>query len=159
MRVRVFVRNAAMLVRRRVNGDRNEADVTVGDAAFGDDRLGEFSDLGGISPKHGDFQATFMIEMDVHRGDLQVVMGMVRVGQALGEFARVMVEDIGERRNAIPCHALIDAGALEAKAREITNSLGSIVVAVAFHERGQFRREFIGHADRDPLHEAAPADV
>jgi len=57
MRVRVFVRNAAMLVHRRVNGDRNEADVTVGDAAFGDDRLGEFSDSA-ASPEARDFQAT-----------------------------------------------------------------------------------------------------
>jgi hypothetical protein len=82
MRVTVCVRCATAAAPQPLNCDRNDANLAVGDAAFGDDRLREFSDLGGLSAKHSHFQTTLMVEMDMHRGDLKVVMIVVRVGQS-----------------------------------------------------------------------------
>ena len=98
-----------------------------------------------------------MIEMDVHRRDLLTVMLVVRIGQPLRQLAGMVVEDIGERRDAIPGDGVVDARALKAKTREIANRFRAIVVPLAGHEGGQLGRELVGHADRDPLHGAIPS--
>jgi len=117
----VSVRGAAMFVRRRIDRDGHEAHLAVGDAPLGDNRLREFADLFSFAAKHGDLKAARMVEMDVHRRDLVVVMLVIRIGQPLRQLASVVVEDIGERRDAIAGKALIDAGALEAEAGEIAH--------------------------------------
>ena len=152
MRVRAPARRPAVSVRRRVDRHGNETDLTVRDAAFGDDRFRKLAHRGGVAPKHRDFEAAVVIEMDVHRRDLMTVMVVVRIGQPLGQLARVVIEDVGEGRHAVPGDIAIDARPLEAKTREIAHRLRAIVIALAFHERGQLGREFVGHADRDPLH-------
>ena len=42
-----------------------------------------------------------VIEMHVHAGDDQVVMRVLRIGDALGELARMMVVDVREARDAM----------------------------------------------------------
>jgi hypothetical protein len=82
-------------------------------------------------------------------------MLVVRVHEPLRQLAGVMVEDVRQRCDAVPGYVVIDVGPVQAEAREIANSLRSVVVALAVHERGQVGREFVGHADRYPLHGAA----
>jgi hypothetical protein len=48
------------------------------------------------------FEAIAMIEMDVHRHDLTAMMLVVRIRQALREFAGMIVEHVGKRCNALP---------------------------------------------------------
>src|SRR5690242_17004183 len=50
--------------------------------------------------QHRHFQAGIVIEMDVKRRDLQVVMLVLRSGKTLAELSRLVIVDIGQRRNA-----------------------------------------------------------
>ncbi len=96
------------------------------DAAFGDDRLRKLAHLGGVAAKHRDFEAAFVIEMDVHCRDLMLVMFVVRTRQPFRQFARMVVEDIGQRRDAVSGDAVVDARPLEAKTRQIANRFGAV---------------------------------
>jgi hypothetical protein len=98
-----------VLVRRRVDRDRDESDLPMRDAAFGDDGAREILDRLGFASEHGHFKATVVIEMDVHRRDVKVVPRVLRVGQALRQFARVVVEHIRKGRDAIPRDAPVAA--------------------------------------------------
>jgi hypothetical protein len=146
---------AAGSVRRRIDRDGHEADVTVSHAAFGDDSLCKVADLGSVAPKHRDFEARVMIEMDVHRRDLMVMMVVVRIRQPFRQFAGMVVEDIRERRNAVSGDAVAEARLPEAETGEIANGFRAVVVPLTFHERGQLGRKVVGHANCYPLHETA----
>jgi hypothetical protein len=146
---------AATRVGRRVDRNGHETELTVSHAPFGDDSLCKVADLGGVAAKHRDLEARIMVEMDVHCRDLMVMMLVVRIRQPFRQFAGMVVEDIGQRRNALSGDAVVDARPLEAETSEIANGLRAVVVPLAFHERRQLRRKFVGHADCDPLHETA----
>jgi hypothetical protein len=54
------------------------------------------------NPRLPNFEAIVMIEMDVHRRDLTAIMLVVRIRQALREFAGMIVEQVGKRCDALP---------------------------------------------------------
>jgi hypothetical protein len=68
----------------------------------------------------------------------------------------MVVENVGERRNTLPSHAVIYSRSLETQPREVADRLGSIVVAVVFRKIGEFGDELVRHADRQPLNKADP---
>ena len=141
-----------MRVRRRVDRDRNEADLAVCDAAFGDDRLRKLADFSSIPTKHRDLEATVVIEMNVHRRDVMAMMLVVRIRQPPRQLAGMVAEDIRQRGDAVSRNAAIDTRAIKAETREVANGFGAVIIPLAFHERGQLGRELVGHADRYPLH-------
>ncbi len=97
--------------------------------------------------------------MNVHRRDLKVMMIVLPIRQPFRQIARMVVENVGERRDALAGHAVIDPSLLETESREIAQRLGAIVVAVAFHEIGEFRGKLVRHANRHPLHEGRPRSM
>ena len=141
-----------MRVRFSFDRDRHKTHLAVFDAALGDHGLRKLPHHGGFATQDSDFETIVVIEMNMHRGDLKVVMRVMRIGQPPRQFPRVMIENIGERRDALTAHAVIDPRLLKTQAREIAHSLGSVLVTIAFYELGEFDGELIGHADRDPLH-------
>src|SRR5277367_3922175 len=93
-----------------------------------------------------------MVEMNMHRCDLQIMMRVMRTGQPSRQFPCVVVEDIGQGRNALTGRVVIDPRALETETRKIADGLGAVLIAIVFHERSKFGGEFVGHADGDALH-------
>ncbi len=68
-----------------------EIDLTVPDTFFGNHFLGELPYCLGRSPQAYRFEALVMIQMHVHGGCCQLMMGVVQRGQTLGELALVVV--------------------------------------------------------------------
>jgi hypothetical protein len=97
--------------------------LTVRDAAFRYDRVRKLANLSCVPAKHHDFETTVVIEMDVHSRHLMAMVLVVRIRQALCQFAGVVVENIRERCDAFQRDAVIDARPLEAKTRKIANCL------------------------------------
>ena len=108
----------------------------------------------GIAAKHGQFEAIFVIEMNVQGRDLQFMVRVMGVCQPLRQFACVVVKHVGKRRDTFPGHAVMQVRLPETLAREIAESLRPVIVMIGGHEYGQFGRELIRHADRDSLHAA-----
>ena len=76
-------------------GDRSETHLAVGNAALGDHGLRKLSDDLCVAAQHRHFKTALGIEVNMHRRDLQIVVGMVRVGEALGQFANMMIVNVG----------------------------------------------------------------
>ena len=64
--------------------DRHKAHLAVFDAALGDHGFRKLPHNRGFAAKHGHFKAILMIEMNVHRRDLEVVVCVMRIGQPAG---------------------------------------------------------------------------
>jgi len=147
---------APMGVRLRLQRDGHKTHLAVLHAAFGDNSLGKFPHSRRLSPQHGHLKTVFMIEVNMHRRDVEVVMIVMRVGKPLGQFAGMMVVDIGQRRKSSTGPSALKPGMPQPKARQIAQGLRAVVISIAVHEGRQFSRELLGHADRDPLHDCPP---
>jgi len=145
-------RFALVRVRRCPEHDRHKGNLAMGDAVLGDHRLSKFSYRGGIAAQHGDFETALMVEMNMQRRDLQLVVRVICPGQPLGEFPGVVVENIRKRRNAFSGDAVVGARPLEAKTRKIADRLRPVLIVMVSHEHGELGRKLVSHADRDSLH-------
>ena len=79
---------------------RDEMELAVTHAALARGLVRERLQLGGRAAQDGDLQTGVVVEMDMRRGHLQVVMSMLRLGEPLAERARLVIVDIGEGRDA-----------------------------------------------------------
>jgi hypothetical protein len=153
MRVQVFGHGRLVVVSVccRLHNDRYKGDLTMGDAAFGDHRLGKVAYQRGLAAEHGNFETAVVIEMNMQSGDLQLVMRVMRPGQPFGQFSRMVIEHIGKGGHAFPGHAIPYAGPLETQTREIADGLRPVLIPIVGHEGGKFSSKLVGHADRYPF--------
>lgn len=70
-------------------------------AAFRHKGIGKTSDVGAQALQNDRFQAVFVVQMAVHGRHRQIVMIVLQTYQPFGQFAFVMVIDIGEIGNAM----------------------------------------------------------
>ena len=75
----------------------NEASVTY--AALGDDMPSEVPNVAHRAPQHRYLHATVVIKVDVHRRNGQIMVLVRGPGQALWQFAIVMIVDVDECRH------------------------------------------------------------
>ena len=68
----------AVRVRLGFQRDRDETHLTVRDAALRDDAIGEISHRPGLSSQHCHLETVLMIEMDMHRRHMEVMMLVMR---------------------------------------------------------------------------------
>lgn len=76
-----------MLVSRRRDVDqidRDDMDLTVVDAGLGGDHIGAAQNCGNRTTQDGDFEAGFMVEMNMHRRMGQFVMMVLDFNKAAG---------------------------------------------------------------------------
>ena len=83
-------------VRRQID------DVAVAHAAFRDDAVGELLHVGAAALEHRDLHAAFVVEVHMESGVGEIVTVVEIAGQALGQFARLVVIKIDQRRDARP---------------------------------------------------------
>ena len=95
---------------RRSVGRRHVDDVTMPDAALGDDMVGKRLHLRAAALEHGHLQAAFMIEVHMQRRLRQVVMVVKLLGQALGQVAGVMIVNVDQRGDAVAGARRFDRG-------------------------------------------------
>jgi hypothetical protein len=132
--------------------DRNETHLAVRDAALRDHGVRKVAYRFCTPSKHRHLKAVFMVEMHMHGGHVEMMALMMRMGQPFGQLPRMVVVDIRECRDALARLAALERRMAKAEARQIAQSLGSIVVSALLHECREFRCELVGHADRNPFH-------
>jgi hypothetical protein len=132
-----------MSVRLRRHHNGNEIDLAVRDPALRDYGLRKFAYDRCVAAKHSQLETVLVIEMNMQGCDLQVMVRVMRVCQPLRQFARVMIEHVGKRRNTFPAYAIMELCLSETSAREIAERLRPIVVMIGRHEYGQFGREVV----------------
>jgi hypothetical protein len=71
-----------------------------------------------------------MVEMNVHRCDVKVMMRVMFLGQPRPQFAGLVIEDIGKRRKTLTGDTVIDSRSLQTQASKVAHSFGPIVIAV-----------------------------
>ena len=81
---------------------RQEHDMAMAHAAFGDDVVGKFLHVGATAFEHGNFHAAVVIEMHVQCRLGEIVPVMEVADQALGQIAGLVVVDVNERGDARP---------------------------------------------------------
>src|ERR1700677_198883 len=81
VRVRPGRLSRVMTMLRRLDVDRNEAHLSMPNAALGDDGLGKLPDRPPVAAEHRHFQAILVIEMDMQGGDRKVVMMVEGLGE------------------------------------------------------------------------------
>jgi hypothetical protein len=79
----------------------NQVQLAMTHSALGHQHPGELPDLRGPTLENDRFQAVFVIEMAMHRRHRQVVVIMLHAGQPLGKLALVVVEYVGQGRDAM----------------------------------------------------------
>ena len=93
--------------------------MTVAHAALGDDVIGEFLHIGATALEHRDLHAAFVVKMHV-QCCLREIMAVVEIPrQPLRQFARLMVVEIDQRRDARPGPADFDRSLLQAGAGKV----------------------------------------
>ncbi len=145
-------RSVAVMVGFGLDRGRDETDLAVGDPAFGNYGAGESPHCAGIATQHREFQAVFMIQMDMQGRDLQLVMGVMRVRQPPRHVPCVVIEHVGQGGDAVAGDIAVEFRLFQAKPGEVADRFGPVVVVMRGHEISQFDGEFVGHADRDPFH-------
>ena len=93
-----------------------------------------------------------MIEMDVQRGERQLVLIVKGACQALGKLPRGVVIDIDERRHAIALAVGVLRGLPDAGAGEIADRLRSVLVAARGDDGVELGHQLIVEGDRHSLH-------
>ena len=90
-----------MLPSFEFNGHSNEPSMTY--AALGNDMPSEVPDILHRAPQHRYFHATIVIKVNVHRRNRQIMVLVRGPGQALRQFAVVMIVDVDECCHACLC--------------------------------------------------------
>jgi hypothetical protein len=131
---------------------RDHHHATVAYAAFGDDVIGEMLDVAGGSFQRRHLHAAVVVEMNVQRRQRQIVVAMEVLHQALGQIARGVVVDIHQRRHALPRRHGVLRSLLQARAGQIANDFGPVLVAAILRGGVDFREQVVLDGDGDPLH-------
>lgn len=113
---------------------RHQMQAPVAHPGLGDGRLGELTERRRVPLQEDHLEAVFVVEMDVQRGEDQVVMGVLGLGQAAGQFTLVMVEDIAQAADRMQGVALLDRFLFEAPAQQVANGLRAVLVPFAANE-------------------------
>ena len=119
----------------------NQVQLAMTYAALGHQQPGELPDLRGPTLENDRFQAVFVIEMAMHRRHRQVVVIMLHAGQPLGKLALVVVEYVGQGRDAMAGRRIILAVALDGPADQVTHRFRAIAVAARHDQFVELVRE------------------
>src|SRR5262245_4350917 len=131
---------------------RHHDDAAVAHTALGDHVLGEVLDRAGLALEHGHLHAAVVVEVDVERGQRQLVVVVERLGQPLGQLAGGVIVDVDHGRHAVALgverfRRLADAGA-----GEVADGLGAILVAAGRDDAIELGHELVVDGDGHALH-------
>ncbi len=129
----------------------DEIDPPVAHAALGDQAVGEASDLGCRAAQDDRLQAVLVVEVAVHGGHREVVVIVLEGGEALGQLALVVVEDVGQAGDAGTA-GVVPAVRLDGAADQVAHRLGAVAVGPAGDERVELARQGFVEGDGEAFH-------
>ena len=101
----------------------------MADAAFGHQRVGKLSDVGCRAFQNNRFETIVVIKVAVQRCHGQVVVVVLQAGQAFGQFAFVVVIDVGQVGNTVTGRRFALAIALDGAADQVAHGFRAVAVA------------------------------
>ena len=138
-RPRVAVDFTAVPVRRRpVDGD--DVQITVMDAALGDDGLRKSAHRRHRPAEHHGFQAMIMVDMNVLRGKRQFMVLVLGIQQTPRQIEFVVIVDVRQGGHAVPA-LLLQMFVGQPDPNQVTHGLRAVGVAVGLDEFVELRRE------------------
>src|SRR5262245_5495497 len=131
---------------------RHQHDAAVAHAALGDHVLGEVLHRAGLALEHGHLHAAVVVEVDVERGQRQLVVIVERLGQPFGQLAGGVIVDVDDGGHAVALgveglRRLADAGA-----GEVADGLGAVLVAAGRDDAIELGHELVVDGDGHALH-------
>ncbi len=114
--------------------------------------LAEMLHLARGAAQHRHFEAGVLIEMDVERGERELMVCVIGVGQPLGELPRRMVVDIDQRRDARVLLLGALGGVANAGAGEVADRLGPVLVAARGNDGVELGHERVVEGDGHSVH-------
>lgn len=138
------------MVRHRIH--RHDVEAVQPDTALRRYAIGKGPDILHLALQYGHFQAVVFVDVDMQRGDRQIVVMMLGVRQPAGEIPRLVFIDIGKRREA---GGLAILGRLLAHDRipdDVPQRFRSAGIATPLAESVDHIQKLIVDADGDALH-------
>src|SRR5574343_112923 len=121
---------AAFVVGMVVFGlQRDHVELAVTDATFGHQGVGKLPDVGRRTFEDHAFQAVVVVEVAVQGGHGQVVVVVLQAGQPFGQFALVVVVDVGQVGDAVAGRRFALAVALDGAADQVAHRFRAVAVA------------------------------
>lgn len=114
-------------------GRGNPVQATVANARLGHHRIAESLDLRRRSLEQYRLQAVVMVQMHVQRGDGQVMVGVMRLGEPLAELPLVVVVEVGEHAEAVDLWIPVELFARQRGANQVAHRLRPVTGALALH--------------------------
>ncbi len=137
---------------RRAEFDIDQVQDTVTNPALGDDFLGEFAHPFHRTLEHHSLDALIMIEVGVHGGDGQVMVGMLDAREALRQFTFVMIVDIGEIGHAHPLEVAFLSALLQVCAQDVPHRLAAGGISALLDEFIEGGGELFIERNREAFH-------
>ena len=125
--------------------------------ALGDDMVGERLHVGAASFQHRHLQAAIVVDVHMKRRLREAVVVVKILGQPLRQFARRMVVDITQGRDAVAAALDLRAQCSETAAQEIADRLGTIGIAMLCNEFIDFGDEVVVNGGCQALHSHSPS--
>ncbi len=124
----------------------------MADAALGHQRIGELPDIGGRALEDHAFQTVVVVEMAVHGSHRQVVVVVLQASQALGQFALVVVVDVGQVGDAVAGRRLALAIAFDGAPDQVAYRLRTVAVAALGDQLVELAGQRLIERNRETFH-------
>jgi hypothetical protein len=123
--------------------------------ALSDHVIGHVLHLLGRAAQHRHLHAAFMVEMDMQRGERQVVMLVEGIDQPFRQLARMVVVDIDQRRDAVRRAAAFRRRLAQPRSRQVADRFRAILVAAQRDQPVELDHEVVVEGDGHALHGAS----
>lgn len=148
----MLMHGVGMAVMTVFAGGRDQMQRTVPHSGLGDGRVGELPHLLAVSLQQHDLETILVIQMNMQGREHQVVMGMLGVGQAAGQFALMVVVDIAQTSDRMLRFGLLQTFRLEALAEKVPNRLRTVLISFPPDIAVEFLQKPFVQRNRHPFH-------
>lgn len=130
----------------------DQVQMAMPHTGLGDGRFGKLPDGRGAAPQENNLQAILMIEMNMQCRQHQIVMAVLRLGQATRQLPLMMIIDITETADRIFGITLFLAISLQTLTQQIADRLRTVLIAFATDEAVELVKKPIIQGNTDPFH-------
>ena len=136
--------------------DRNDVQSAMANFGFGHQGTGEFAHFRGRAAQYERLNAVVVIEVNVHYGKHNIVIGMLQFGESLCEVARMMVINVGKRSHTKRRLVTFDAGARKFASKHVAHRFGTVLIAALAQQLVKLAGEVVAQGNCESFHIARP---
>ena len=100
-----------------------------------------------------------VVEVDVHRGQHEMMVLVLQLGEAFGQVAGVMAVDVGKRSHAIGRFILLQARRFEFVPEHVAHGFGAVLVTLLADQFIELPGKVLVQRNGKAIHSSAPLIV